>query len=615
MKTIRPALAIALLVSVQSLCVIPGLYDRPPTPTKPPPPTREEPPTAVPEDTEVPVTEAPAGESVGTINLVNSQVETGPPENLQSLQGAQDFYNGNGVRVTQGGKGKLDLNDGSQMTLFNETQVSGVTVYTSPPETDFYLQNQGFLGTVPPGRDTTVHLPNGAAVTILGTTFFVIYDEQSQVATAGNFDGSVLYVPPGGTDRPLGPGQMVSITAQGAAVLMGLPFSPDQFEAAVDAAGTPTAGLAVLMNDFQIVPFPVVEIIRTTFASGASSVAFSPDGSLWIAGGCEEGIDGCARGSAYVMDAFNGKAISSMIHSDIVYAVAFSPDGRTVASGSGDGVIVVWDALTGEEMARMAHGQSILALAFSPDGSLLLSGSDDDTARVWEAFSGIEVARLQHDEVGAVVSVDFSPDGNYLVTGSFDGTARVWDTFKGVELARITHGSSPPGHVRAVALSPDGNYVVSGGCDSEDFFCYEGTARVWQAFTGEEIARLTDTGSITSVAFSPDGRSVASGIGRRLSDNIPSGALVVWDAFTGAEIVHLELDHWISLVAFSPDGRYVASASENGLIEVWDAFNGGQVVQMTHDGPVHSLAFSPDGRYIASASGDGTARVWLLQTN
>lgn len=240
MRTAQPILAFILLVTIQCVCGLPGSQT-------PSPITPESPGGA---------TEAPEEESVGTINLVVSQVQTGPPENLQYLDGIQNFHNGDGVLVTEGGKGKLALNDGTQMTLFNETEVSGVNVSTSPPRTDLFLQSQGFLGYVPPGGRTTVNMPNGAKFTILGTHFFILSNIETKVATAGNFDGTVLYTPPGGTEEPLPPGLMVDILPEGDVDLLVLPFTPERFEQAVDSTGTPTAGLNSLRQDYKLTPLP-----------------------------------------------------------------------------------------------------------------------------------------------------------------------------------------------------------------------------------------------------------------------------------------------------------------------------------------------------------------------
>ena len=235
MKNIRSALTLVLLVAVQLFCVVPGFE----TPTPAPP-----------------VTE-PAEESVGTINLVFAQVQVGRPDELEYLDSIGDFYNGYGVRVTGGGKGKLDLNDGTRLTLFNETEVSGVTVSVSPKRSDFFLKQEGFIGTVPSGGRTTVDLPNGARITILGTTFFILYNETTEVATAGNFDGTVTYTLPNGVQRELRPGNLVDIPAEGETRLQEITFTPQEFEAAVDAEGIPTAGLAILLKQAQGPLIPV----------------------------------------------------------------------------------------------------------------------------------------------------------------------------------------------------------------------------------------------------------------------------------------------------------------------------------------------------------------------
>ncbi|PWH17201.1 MAG: hypothetical protein DDG60_02865 [Anaerolineae bacterium] len=284
--------------------------------------------------------------------------------------------------------------------------------------------------------------------------------------------------------------------------------------------------------------------------------------------------------------------VASLTHEDNVNSVDFSPDGRYVVSGSGDGTARVWQAQTGAEVTRMMHEGGVTSVAFSPDGRYVVSGSSDGTARMWEAQTGAEVARTTHES--GVTSVAFSPDGRYVLSGGDDGTAQVWEAQTGVEVARITHESL----VNSVAFSPDGRYVVSGSSD--------GTARVWEAQTGAEVARMTHESDVTSVAFSPDGRYVVSGSW--------DGTVRVWQAQTGAEMARITHDGDVWAVAFSPDGRYVVSGCDDYTSRVWEAQTGAEVTRMTHEGPVVSVAFSPDGRYVVSGSGDGTARVWWAQT-
>ena len=200
--------------------------------------------------------------------------------------------------------------------------------------------------------------------------------------------------------------------------------------------------------------------------------------------------------------------------------------------------------------------------------------------------------RLLHG--GSVTSVAFSPDGDRVLTGSWDGTARVWDAVTGEPVTGpLEHG----GNVVSVAFSPDGDRVLTGSWD--------GTARVWDAVTGEPVTGpLEHGGNVVSVAFSPDGARVLTGS----SDETAR----VWDAVTG-EPVTGPLEHGgnVVSVAFSPDGDRVLTGSWDGTARVWDAVTGEPVTgPLEHGGNVVSVAFSPDGARVLTGSSDKTARVW-----
>ncbi|KAK6810873.1 hypothetical protein RU639_013594 [Aspergillus parasiticus] len=203
-------------------------------------------------------------------------------------------------------------------------------------------------------------------------------------------------------------------------------------------------------------------------------------------------------------------------HSDSVISVAFSPDGRTLASGSDDATIKLWDTMTGTERQTLeGHSDSVNSVAFSPDGRTLASGSGDDTIKLWDTMTGTERQTLKgHSD--SVNSVAFSPDGRTLASGSDDDTIKLWDTMTGTERQTL-EGQS--GFVISVAFSPDGRTLASGSRD---------TIKLWDTMTGTERQTLKGhSDSVISVAFSPDGRTLASG---SRDDTIK-----LWDTMTGTE--------------------------------------------------------------------------------
>jgi WD40 repeat protein len=377
-------------------------------------------------------------------------------------------------------------------------------------------------------------------------------------------------------------------------------------------------------------------VFKSTFSQvvGALySIAFSPDGTLLLAGDM--------HGAINVWQIANDQLLLNwQAHAGCVMRVVWHPNGQIFASGGGDPVIRIWDSQTKQCLQILTgHREFVFSLAWSPDGQWFASSSADRTIKLWNSQTG-ECLKTLEGHSSTVYFVAWNLDGTQLMSSSSDGTSRLWSLESG-ECLRVFHVEGCGS--RAIAWNPADPQLVS--------ISHGQLLRIWNIQTGECLITFEGhTREIFSVAWSPDGKTLASCgddytiklwdvktsqclktlLGHQnsvlsvtwnadstlLASGSHDQTVKLWDVESGQCSRTLQgYSNWIRSVSWSPDGKSLVSGGADKLVRIWDAETGKCLKSLSgHDCWILSVQWSPDGKTIASSSADNTAKLWQVET-
>jgi WD40 repeat protein len=391
---------------------------------------------------------------------------------------------------------------------------------------------------------------------------------------------------------------------------------------------------------FQVWDFPALAV-RTNFESfpfRLGCAAFAPDNKHLLIGDWTGGL--------MIWDVAEGRKVETLHeHTGAITAIAYSRDGTTFATSSGDRRVLLWDAQKRTVLVRLrGHLEEVWSVAISPDGQTLASRSHGGTTKLWDAstrherrmFAGCAIIigfsddsrllvvrdlkdhRLWHRANGSVTTLPLGPLSNlthtgmdwsdvhgiepHAVFGQMDGTLEYWNL---ATMNRVTSWRVSETGVSIATLSPDGRFVATSDEDGE--------TKLWEVATQREVRRLPRSDErLLCAVYSPDGRLLAGSVDRNPS------RICIWDVYSGRLLRELDIQDSDNLpsLAFSPDGILLATADFNNTAQLWDVLSGNlRATLKGHVQAVYSVAFSPDGKTLATGGDDSKVKLWNIATH
>ncbi|MGD8462334.1 MAG: BTAD domain-containing putative transcriptional regulator [Anaerolineae bacterium] len=351
---------------------------------------------------------------------------------------------------------------------------------------------------------------------------------------------------------------------------------------------------------------PGTRAVVAGHSNSVRDVALSPDSTTALSGSCSDlGSDGtCSQGELILWDVSTAAETGTELrrfegHTGWVNAAAFSPDGETILSGSGDGTLILWDVTTGEAIRRFeGHTGGVNSLILGPEGQTALSGSDDATLILWDVSTGQALHPFK-GHTGPVNSVALSADGQTALSSSDDTFLILWDVSTGKEMRRFEGHTS---EARDAVFNHDGRTMLSTG---------DNTVRMWDLETVEELRQQAFGSTPTWITLSPDGRTaLIGGIGTDLR---------LWDIEQWREVQTLLTARQAELVdmtsaAISPDGLLALSGATDGSLRLWNLEGQAKFRRFESDGtPLAVVVVSPDESRLLTGDMADVAALWDVQ--